>query len=106
MEFGYFTLSDNHYESNDRSSNRFVANITAEALYADKLGTHSAWIGGHHFNSLGVLSCPDLVLAAVAAPTKPIRPAPAVPGVPRHPPIRAGEQWRRLGLLSKGRVDF
>ena len=78
MEFGYFTLSDNHYENNTRSSNQFVADITAEALYADKLGMHSAWIGEHHFNSLGVLSCPDLVLAYVAAHTKRIRLAPAV----------------------------
>src|SRR6202163_5078588 len=76
MEFGYFTLSDNHYENNDRSSNQFVADITAEALYADKLGMHSAWIGDNHFNSLGVLSCPDLVLAYVAANTKRIRLAP------------------------------
>ena len=59
MDFGYFTLSDNHYENNTRTSNQFVADITAEALYADKLGMHSAWIGEHHFNSLGVLSCPD-----------------------------------------------
>src|SRR5581483_12473965 len=66
MQFGYFTLSDNHYENNERSSNQFVADITAEALYADKLGMNSAWIGEHHFNSLGVLSCPDLVLAYVA----------------------------------------
>ena len=78
MDFGYFTLSDNHYENNTRSSNQFVADITAEALYADKLGMHSAWIGEHHFNSLGVLSCPDLVLAYVAANTKRIRLAPAV----------------------------
>ena len=67
MDFGYFTLSDNHYENNPRSANQFVADITAEALYADKLGMHSAWIGEHHFNSLGVLSCPDMVLAYVAA---------------------------------------
>ena len=67
MDFGYFTLSDNHYENNTRSPNQFVADITAEALYADKLGMHSAWIGEHHFNSLGVLSCPDLVLSYVAA---------------------------------------
>ena len=33
MDFGYFTLSDNHYENNTRSSNQFVADITAEALY-------------------------------------------------------------------------
>src|ERR1051325_11503491 len=63
MEFGYFTLSDNHYADNTSSPNQFVADITAEALYADALGMHSAWIGEHHFNSLGVLSCPDLVLA-------------------------------------------
>ena len=77
MEFGYFTLSDNHYENNARSSNQLVADITAEALYADKLGMSSAWIGEHHFNSLGVLSCPDLVLANVAANTARIRLAPA-----------------------------
>ena len=78
MDFGYFTLSDNHYENNTRSSNQFVADITAEALLADKLGMHSAWIGEHHFNSLGVLSCPDLVLSYVAAKTSRIRLAPAV----------------------------
>ena len=41
---------------------------------------HSAWIGEHHFNSLGVLSCPELVLAYIAARTKHIRLAPAVDG--------------------------
>ena len=106
MEFGYFTLSDNHYDNNPRGANEFVANITAEALYADRLGMHSAWIGEHHFNSLGVLSCPDLVLAAVAAQTKHIRLAPAVTVLPLHHPIRVAEQWATLDLLSNGRVDF
>src|SRR5580658_9290794 len=106
MEFGYFTLSDNHYESNPRSANEFVADITAEALYADQLGMHSAWIGEHHFNSLGVLSCPDLVLAYIAARTKHIRLAPAVTVLPLHHPIRVAEQWATLDLLSGGRVDF
>ena len=36
MEFGYFTLSDNHYENNTRTANQFVADITDEALYADE----------------------------------------------------------------------
>ena len=106
MDFGYFTLSDNHYENNPRSANQFVADITAEALYADKLGMHSAWIGEHHFNSLGVLSCPDLVLAYVAANTTRIRLAPAVTVLPLHHPIRVAEQWATLDLLSGGRVDF
>src|SRR6202451_1664740 len=106
MEFGYFTLSDNHYENNNRSSNQFVADITAEALYADKLGMHSAWIGEHHFNSLGVLSCPDLVLSYVAAQTKRIRLAPGVTVTALPQPIRVGGQWATRGLLSSGRVDF
>jgi alkanesulfonate monooxygenase SsuD/methylene tetrahydromethanopterin reductase-like flavin-dependent oxidoreductase (luciferase family) len=67
---------------------------------------HSAWIGEHHFNSLGVLSCPDLVLAYVAAKTTRIRLAPAVTVLPLHHPIRVAEQWATLDMLSGGRVDF
>src|SRR5512142_2123375 len=106
MRFGYFTLSDNHYENNRRAANTFVADILDEALYADRLGMHSAWIGEHHFSTLGVLSCPDLVLAQVAARTEKIRLAPAVTVLPLHHPIRVAEQWATLDLLSGGRVDF
>jgi len=106
MDFGYFTLSDNHYDDNRRAPNQFVADITAEALYADQLGMHSAWIGEHHFSTLGVLSCPDLVLSYVAAQTRRIRLAPAVTVLPLHNPIRVAEQWATLDLLSGGRVDF
>jgi alkanesulfonate monooxygenase SsuD/methylene tetrahydromethanopterin reductase-like flavin-dependent oxidoreductase (luciferase family) len=106
MELGYFTLSDNHYENNPRDANTFVSDIAAEAVYADQLGMHSAWIGEHHFNSLGVLSCPDLVLSYIAASTKHIRLAPAVAVTPLHHPIRVAEQWATLDLLSGGRVDF
>ncbi|MGZ3410185.1 MAG: LLM class flavin-dependent oxidoreductase [Xanthobacteraceae bacterium] len=106
MKFGYFTLSDNSYKNNPRSANQFISDITAEALYADELGMHSAWIGEHHFTGLGVLSCPDLVLSYVAARTKNIRLAPAVTVLPLHHPIQVAEQWASLDLLSNGRVDF
>jgi alkanesulfonate monooxygenase SsuD/methylene tetrahydromethanopterin reductase-like flavin-dependent oxidoreductase (luciferase family) len=106
MQFGYFTLSDNHYEGNQRDANTFVANILDEAVFAEEVGLHSAWIGEHHFSTLGVLSCPDLVLAHVAARTKQIRLAPAVTVLPLHHPIRVAEQWATLDLLSGGRVDF
>src|SRR5262249_7603981 len=106
MAFGYFTLSDNQYENNTRSSNQFVADITAEALYAEKVGMHSAWIGEHHFNSLGVLSCPDMVLAYVAANTTRLRLAPAVNVLPLHHPIRVAEQGAALDLLSRRALAF
>jgi alkanesulfonate monooxygenase SsuD/methylene tetrahydromethanopterin reductase-like flavin-dependent oxidoreductase (luciferase family) len=106
MEFGYFTLSDNHYKNNTRTSNQFIADISDEAVYADKIGMNSAWIGEHHFNSLGVLSCPDIVLSNIASRTRNIRLAPAVTVLPLHHPIRVAEQWATLDLLSNGRVDF
>src|SRR5258707_6255563 len=106
MDFGYFTLSDNHYENNIREANAFVADILAEAVYAEEVGLHSAWIGEHHFSTLGVLACPDLVLAYVAARSTRIRLAPAVTVLPLHHPIRVAEQWATLDLLSGGRVDF
>ena len=59
MDFGYFTFSDNHYANSTRSSNEFMADITAEAIYAEELGFHSAWVGEHHFSSLGVNSAPS-----------------------------------------------
>jgi len=55
---------------------------------------------------LGVLSCPDLILAYAAARTQRIRLAPAVTVLPLHHPIRVAEQWATLDLLSNGRVDF
>ena len=106
MEFGYFTLSDNHYDNNPRTANQFITDIVDEAIYAEQLGMHSAWIGEHHFSTLGVLSCPDIVLARMAARTKHIRLAPAVTVLPLHHPIRVAEQWATLDLLSNGRVDF
>jgi alkanesulfonate monooxygenase SsuD/methylene tetrahydromethanopterin reductase-like flavin-dependent oxidoreductase (luciferase family) len=106
MKFGYFSLSDNHYLNNTRTANELVMDIVNEAIYAEELGYRSAWLGEHHFNTLGILSCPELALAYVAARTKKIRLAPAVTVLPLHHPIRVAEQWASLDLLSEGRVDF
>lgn len=106
MDFGYFTLSDNYYRNNDRTANQYVRDIVDQAIYAEEVGMSSAWIGEHHFSTLGVLSCPDIVLGYVAARTGRIRLAPAVTVLPLHHPIRVAEQWATLDLLSGGRVDF
>ncbi len=106
MEFGYFTLSDNQYPGNTRTPNALVADIIDQALYAEELGMHSAWIGEHHFSTLGVTSSPEIMLTYLAARTKHIRLAPAVNVLPLHHPIRVAEQWATLDMLSGGRVDF
>jgi len=106
MEFGYFTLSDNNYTDISRTPEQFILEIREQALHADKLHMHSAWIGEHHFDSLGVNSCPHLVLASIVAQTEHIRLAPAVAVIPMHHPLRVAEEWATLDLLSGGRVDF
>ncbi len=106
MEFGYFTLSDNHYPDNPRSANQFVLEIREQAILADRLGMHSCWIGEHHFDSLGVNSRPDLLLSNIAQVTKHVRLAPAVTVLPLHHPVHVAEAWATLDLLSGGRVDF
>jgi alkanesulfonate monooxygenase SsuD/methylene tetrahydromethanopterin reductase-like flavin-dependent oxidoreductase (luciferase family) len=92
MKFGYFTLSDNRYPNNPRTPEMFVQEIYNQALYAEKIGLNSAWIGEHHFNLLGVNACPNILLAKLAGATTRIRLAP--------------EEWATLDLLSGGRVDF
>jgi alkanesulfonate monooxygenase SsuD/methylene tetrahydromethanopterin reductase-like flavin-dependent oxidoreductase (luciferase family) len=106
MEFGYFTLSDNRYPENRRSAEQFIRDIYAEALWAERVGLHSAWIGEHHFNLLGVNACPNILLAKIAGATTRIRLAPAVVLLPVHHPLHVAEEWATLDLLSGGRVDF
>ena len=67
---------------------------------------HSAWIGEHHFDSLGVNSCPHILLASIIPLTKRIRLAPAVAVLPLQHPLRVAEEYATLDLLSGGRVDF
>ena len=106
MEFGYFTLSDNRYPDNPRAPEDFIKDIFAEALYAEKIGLNSAWIGEHHFNLLGVNASPLAILAQLAGATTKLRLAPAVTLLPVHHPLHVAEEWATLDLLSGGRVDF
>jgi alkanesulfonate monooxygenase SsuD/methylene tetrahydromethanopterin reductase-like flavin-dependent oxidoreductase (luciferase family) len=106
MDFGYFTLSDNHYPANPRTAERFILDIRDQAIYADQLGMHSVWVGEHHFDSLGVNSRPGTLLASVVPLTKRVRLAPAVSVLPLHHALHVAEEWATLDLISGGRVDF
>ena len=106
MDLGYFTLSDNAYPNSTRSAEQFIREIREQAIYADELGMHSAWIGEHHFDSLGVNSRPGTLLASIIPVTKHIRLAPAVSVLPLHHPLEVAEEWATIDLISEGRVDF
>jgi hypothetical protein len=96
MKFGYFTLSDNRYPNNPRSAEQFLVEIRDQAVFAEKLGLNSAWIGERHFNGRGCVSVPAVVLANVAAATTRLRLGPAVVVLPIHHPIHVAEEWAHL----------
>src|SRR5260370_38714948 len=106
MDFGYFTLSDNRYPNNTRTPEAFLKDIFAEALYAEKIGLNSAWIGEHHFNLLGVNASPLAILAQLAGATPKLRLAPAVTRLAVHTPLHVAEESATLHLLSVGRLHF
>ena len=53
MEFGYFTLSDNHYENNRRSANQFVAGKGAHPRQHYSLVSRFVVAGGEFNKRVG-----------------------------------------------------
>lgn len=108
MDFGYFTLTDNppRYEAQRRDPNRFLQEVEEEAIAAEELGFHSAWVPEHHFGLFGCLPAPATFLAHLAARTSRIKLAAATVVLPCNHPIRVAEEWALLDLLSNGRTLF
>ena len=107
MKFGYFTLSDNHYANNDRERQRSSSPTSSMKRSMPRSSAiHSAWIGEHHFSSLGRAVLPrsgaGLCRGAHAS---------ASAWRPRSPCCRCIIRSGRRAMgdarpLSGGRVDF
>src|SRR5919205_1744107 len=108
MKFGYFTLTDNPvgYGSARRDTNQFLRDVMDEAILAEELGFHSAWLPEHHFGLFGCLPTPAQFLTYLAARTRRIRLAPATVVLPLNDPLRIAEEYASLDLLSDGRAIF
>jgi alkanesulfonate monooxygenase SsuD/methylene tetrahydromethanopterin reductase-like flavin-dependent oxidoreductase (luciferase family) len=106
MRFSYFSNADNTYKNNQRTPNELLLQIAEQAVYAEQLGMHSAWVGEHHFNEFGMNASPEIMLSVVAAKTSRIRLMPAITVLPLHHPLRVAENWATVDLISNGRVDF
>ncbi|MBI2756360.1 MAG: LLM class flavin-dependent oxidoreductase [Chloroflexi bacterium] len=108
MKFGYFTLSDNSlgYGARRKNPNTLLREVVDEAIAAEGLGFHSAWLPEHHFGVFGVLPTPAQALTFVAARTSTIRLAPATVLLPATQPIRTAEEYAVLDVLSNGRAIF
>ncbi|HEY0584382.1 MAG TPA: LLM class flavin-dependent oxidoreductase [Chloroflexota bacterium] len=108
MKFGYFTLTDNPvgYGARRRDPGQLIKEVVNQAIAAEGLGYHSAWLPEHHFGLFGVLPTPAQALTYIAARTSTIRLAPATVLLPCTQPLRTAEEYAVLDLLSDGRAIF
>ncbi len=104
MRFGVFTLGDNAYGV--RSDAEMLQQFMEEAVLADRLGFHSAWIGEHHFTEILLCPIPEVFLANLLARTERIKVGCAIHVLPLNHPVRLAEAYALLDILAPGRVLF
>jgi alkanesulfonate monooxygenase SsuD/methylene tetrahydromethanopterin reductase-like flavin-dependent oxidoreductase (luciferase family) len=102
LKFGYFTLSDNSigYGARRRDPGELIKEVVAQAIAAEGLGFHSAWLPEHHFGLFGVLPTPAQALTYIAARTSRIKLAQATVLLPCTQPLRTAEEFAVLDLLQ------
>lgn len=101
--FGAF-LAPFHFPEQDPTLALERDLLTVECL--DRLGYDEAWIGEHHSAGWGLISCPEVFIAAAAQRTRRIRLATGVVALPYHHPFLVAERMVLLDHLLRGRVLF
>ena len=82
MKFSYFSNADNTYNNNTRNTNVLILEIVDQAIFAEKIGMHSVWVGEHHFNEFGTNPSPHVTLTHILAKTDRVRVMPGVVVLP------------------------
>jgi natural product biosynthesis luciferase-like monooxygenase protein len=81
--------------------------LRRSTILADELGFEAAWFAEHHFQSHGgILSAPDLLIAALAPVTEQIRFGLGVVQVPYHHPLSVVERVATLDQVTGGRLEL
>jgi alkanesulfonate monooxygenase SsuD/methylene tetrahydromethanopterin reductase-like flavin-dependent oxidoreductase (luciferase family) len=102
MDFGLFFLM----QRDEAWTEQAVYDSTlAQALAAEPLGYHSAWIAEHHFNDYGLCPAPPVLASFVAARTTTLRLGMGVSLLPLHHPVELAELLAVLDVISGGRLD-
>ncbi|HEY7163285.1 MAG TPA: LLM class flavin-dependent oxidoreductase [Candidatus Binatia bacterium] len=71
----------------------------------ERLGFDDAWFAEHHHSDYGMLSSPNLIIAALARRTKRLRFGNLVNVLPLHDPMRLAEECAILDILTEGRLN-
>jgi alkanesulfonate monooxygenase SsuD/methylene tetrahydromethanopterin reductase-like flavin-dependent oxidoreductase (luciferase family) len=72
---------------------------------SEQLGFDEAWFAEHHHSDYGMLSSPNLIIAALAHRTQRLRLGNLVNALPLHDPMRLAEECAILDILTGGRLS-
>jgi luciferase family oxidoreductase group 1 len=89
-----------------RTSADALADSTALARAADRLGYRRFWVAEHHAMPAVASTSPAVLLAHLAASTDRIRVGSGGVMLPNHPSLVVAEQFAMLEALHPGRVDL
>jgi alkanesulfonate monooxygenase SsuD/methylene tetrahydromethanopterin reductase-like flavin-dependent oxidoreductase (luciferase family) len=93
--------------SDPQSPEQLYRDAIEQAVLAETLGFESVWPVEQHFNrEVSVLSCPLLLLAAIAERTQRLRLGTAIVQLPLMHPLRVAEELATLDVLSRGRAEL
>lgn len=83
-----------------------VAQTVALAQLCESLGYTRYWFAEHHNTPSYAGSCPEILIARVAAETSRIRLGSGGVMLTHYSPLKVAEQFRMLEVLSPGRIDL
>ena len=105
MRHSVFNLLDHHPASGE-SLIALQQHAIDQARLAERLSFDALWIAEHHFQRVGTVPNPAVLLAAIARETQSIRLGPAVSVLPLHDPIQVAEDYALVDMLSGGRLNM
>jgi alkanesulfonate monooxygenase SsuD/methylene tetrahydromethanopterin reductase-like flavin-dependent oxidoreductase (luciferase family) len=102
MRFGSFSYNQARPWVAERDA---FAELLEQIQLSERLGFDEAWFAEHHHSDYGMLSSPNLIIAALANRTKRLRLGNLVNVLPLHDPMRLAEECAILDILTGGRLN-
>ncbi len=83
-----------------------VAETIALAKACEALGYERYWVAEHHNSTSFAGSCPEILVARLAAETRTMRIGSGGVMLSHYSPLKVAEQFRMLEVLAPGRIDL
>src|SRR2546428_4846218 len=102
MRFGTFSYNQARPWVAERQA---FEELLEQIQLTERVGFDEAWFAEHHHSDYGMLSSPNLIIAALAQRTERLRFGNLVNVVPLHDPMRLAEECAILDILTGGRLN-